>query len=203
MDSTLSPLRMASFGILLIALWLICLGILNAIWIPFGISTITKMGLTITYATILLIILWKMLPLAIGFILFQRHRQAVHLLTGTALAKNDEQDNWHNTPLLATLLVGLLGIFLAARGLRLFCDESLVIWLIMEIDNRQAGQFFTSERAVATTIGLGRFPLFIPIVYPFVLGFVFIIGARRIGNLIGRQIDKSLATPSGEKEDTP
>ena len=196
MDRPITPLRAASFGILLLALWLIVWGIWKTIELPFVFGAIPKMGLSVTYVTIVLIILWKMLPLGIGIFLFRQHWTVIHWFCGTAVSKDSEQDSWSNTSLPAILLTGLFGLFLAARGLQRFCDEWTILMQILAIDNPAMWQHGNWSLWFAST-----YPS--PILWtccPILFGLVFIIGARRIGNLVGRQIDKSLEHPSDEEE---
>ena len=199
MDRPVTPLRAASFGVLLLALWLIVLGLFRTIELPFVVPAILKMGLSVTYVTIVLVVLWKILPLGIGIVLFQQHRRVVRLFTGIAVPKEDEQDSWNNTALLATLLVGLLGLFLAVRGLGRFGGEGLFMWLIIEIDNPEV-QHLIDGMTHYRDINMGRLPRILPILYPLIIGLVCVLGARRIGNFIGHQIDKSLENPPDEKE---
>ena len=193
MEHPITPLKTASFGVLLIALWLIVLGI----WHTFGLFYTfpnLKHDMTVTYATAAFIVLWKMLPLGIGIILFRQHRAVVRLFSGIDVLKNGEHDTWNNTRLLAALLIGLFGLVIAGRGLDGFSGDHYVMWLILEIDNPHAGQYIE-----AMTLW-ERLPLFMPVYFPIVLGLIFVVCARRIGNLIGYQIDKSLEN-THEKEE--
>ena len=200
MNHPITPLRAALFGVLLVALWLILLGICNALQAPFVILSVRPMGLSVTFVTIFLIALWKILPLGIGIILFRQHRTVVHLFGGIAIPKEVEQDTWNSTPLLATLLIGLLGLLLVTDGLQRFCGEQSVMWLILAIDNPREMQYFPSGNiAITGSIFGGRLPQLMPILYPVALGLVFLLGARQIGNLIGRQIDKSFSISSEEE----
>jgi len=193
MNPPITPLRAASLGILLIALWLILLGVWHTFEIYFTISAVPTMGLTITFVTVALIVLWKTLPFFVGFFLFWQHRFFVNLFCGTTAAKNDERDSWNNTPLLAMLTIGLLGLFLFATGIGRFCGMYPFLYFILAVDN-----FSEAQWLIATTSDYNT--LFLPVFYPIVLGFVFIIGACGLGNLIGKQIDKSLESPTETEE---
>ena len=194
MDHSITPLKTASFGVLLIAIWLIVLGI----WHMFGLFyTFPNLwhDMTVTYATAAFIILCKMIPLIIGIVLVRQHRTVVRLLSGIAVLKNGEHNSWNNTRLLASLSIGLFGLIIAGRGLDSFSGDHYVLWLILEIDNPHAGQYIG-----AATLW-ERLPLFMPVYFPIVLGLIFVLGARRIGHLIGHQIDKSLENPSEEEKE--
>ena len=196
MNQTITPVKAASFGVLFVALWLIVLGIWNALELfPFTFRNLPRSAgdVTLTEATVALIILWKTLPLVVGLILFRQHRFIVRWFYGYTVPENNEPDCWHNTNLLAILLVGLLGLFLTARALDAFCAENQILLWILSIDNKMliAAYWDTSE-----------YPFwYLSIVYPFILGFVFVVGAGRIGRLIGRTIDKSLESSAEKEED--
>jgi hypothetical protein len=133
-----------------------------------------------------------MLPLVIGLILFRQHRSLVHWFYGY-VALEEERDSWHDTTVLATLLVGLLGLFLTARALNEFCDEFQMLLWILSIDNKNM---------IATFWDTSEYPFwYLPILYPLVLGVAFVVGARRIGNIIGCAIDKSLESSAEKEED--
>ena len=193
MNPLITPLQAASLGILLIALWLLLLGVWHTFEIYFTISVVPKMGLTITFATVAFTILWKTLPFFVGFFLFWQHRFFVNLFCGTTAAKNDERDSWNNTSLLTMLTIGLLGLFLFATGIGRFCGMHPFLYFILVIDNPIATQWLLATANDYNT-------LFLPVFYPIVLGFIFIIGACGFGNLIGNQIDKSLESPTETEE---
>jgi hypothetical protein len=191
MNQTITPRKAASLGVLLVAVWLIMLGIWKAvslIFVTFRELPGSDMGITHTYVTIFMIILWKMLPLILGLALFRQHRALVHWFYGYAELE-EERDSWHDTTVLATLLVGLLGLFLTARALGEFCNENQISMWILSIDNKEIADIWAS-------------PFWcLPILYPLILGIAFVVGANRIGKSIGRAIDKSLESPTESEED--
>jgi hypothetical protein len=193
MNQTITPQKAASLGILLVALWLILLGIWNALELivfTFREPPVSHVDVLTEVATFL-IVLWKMLPLVIGLVLFRQHRALTHWFYGHAVL--EERDSWHDTTVLATLLIGLLGLFLTARALNEFCDEFQILLWILSIDNKMM---------IATFWNTSEYPFwYLPILYPLVLGVAFVVGARQIGNLIGRAIDKSLDSPAEKEED--
>jgi hypothetical protein len=200
MDRPVTPLRATSFAILLVALWLIVLGIGHTLSLYFIFQSIPQYGLTMTYVTVFLIALWKMSPVLIGLALFRQHRHLVRLFRGAAITKYGEQNTWNNTPLLATLSIGLLGVYFLAQGVERFCAAHLVMFWIFTIDNPQAWHLISGHFAEYTTGG------FLSIIYSIVFGLVFVMGAGRFGNVIGNKIDKLLENPSEEsteEEGTP
>ncbi|MDR0328277.1 MAG: hypothetical protein LBI05_08290 [Planctomycetaceae bacterium] len=190
MDCPITPAKAATFGVLLIALWLIFLGIWNTCSLFFLFSTLPSMGLTVTYATIILLILWQALPLIIGIALFRQSRHLVRLFSNS-----EERDSWNDASLLAALCVGLIGLFLASRGVQDLCGAENIKFLILEIDNPKVRYMTQAETF------WGRLLLFLPIIYPIAAGLVFICGASRFGDLIGHQIDKSLENPADDNEE--
>jgi len=193
MNPAITPLKATSFGVLLIALWLIVLGIWHTFGLFYTFPSLPQYDMTVTYVTGFLIVLWQTLPLVIGIVLFRQHRTVIRLISGLAVAKNGEQDSWYNTPLLATLLVGLFGLFIAGCGLERFCHDHLIMWLILEIDNPHAGQHIG-----AITLW-ERLPLFVPTFFLIVLGLIFVVCARRIGIFIGYKIEQSLEETTEEE----
>ena len=195
MNSPITPLRAASLGVLLIALWLILLGIWHTLEIYVPISAASTMDVTVTFVTIALIILWKTLPLVVGVFLFWQHQFFVNLFCGTTAEKNDERDSWNNTPLLAMLTIGLLGLFFFATGIGRFGSSHVIFIYILSIDNPLSAQWLTATANDHSTLFLPA-----PVSYPLILGFIFVIGACGLGNLFGKQIDKSLESPTETEE---
>ena len=197
MNQSLTPRKAASLGVLIIALWLILLGIYNTpslVWeLLFLLRLSMDMGITVSYVTIFLTILWQMLPLIIGLILFRQHRFIVHWFYGDA-GLDDEQNDWHDTGLVATLVIGLLGLFLLSLALERLGSETLIRALILEINNRQMHEQWSST--------WGELSAFTSILYPLFFAFVFITGAGCIGKFIGNRINKSLEKPLQEEDDS-
>ncbi|MCL2743150.1 MAG: hypothetical protein FWE67_04795 [Planctomycetaceae bacterium] len=195
MNQTITPVKTASLGVLLIALWLIVQGVFNALGLIFLIWDLPNSfeGVTLTVTTVCLLVLWKTLPLTIGIVLFQQHRSIVRWFYDCVLPENEEPDGWHNSASPAILLVGLLGLFLISGALNAFCNEHLVMMRILEIDNKMPIPPHRYSDANPSW--------YTPIVYPLFLGLVFVIGAGRIGICIGKAIDKSLESPAEKEED--
>ena len=197
MNQSLTPQKAASLGVLIIALWLILLGIYNTPSLVWELLSLPKLGrdmdITVSYATIILIILWQMLPLVIGLVLFRQHRFLVHWFYGDA-GLDDERNSWHDTGLVATLVIGLLGLFLLSLALERLGSETLIRTLILEIDNPKISEMWSSMG--------GKLSAFTSILYPLFFAFVFIVGAGWIGKFIGQRIDKSLEKPLQEEDDS-
>jgi len=190
MSQTLTPQKATSLGVLLVALWLIMMGIWHSFDLVFFTFRELPGTIMLTGVTIFLTVLWKTLPLIIGLILFRQHRSLVRWFYGYAVLE-EERNSWHDTTLLATLIAGLLGLFLTARALEALCGEYQIILWILEIDNPNLSALYGSAIEYSTWSCLW-------ILYPLILGLAFVAGANRIGTLIGRAIDKSLASPSEE-----
>jgi len=196
MNRTISPLKAASLGIMLVGLWLIVLGVWNTLGLVYTFqyaSTLTSHEGT--SVTAILIVLWKTLPLWVGIALFRGQRALVHLFYGRAITEEDERNHWNDTQFLSTLVLGLLGVFLVARGLDLFCSEQRIMTLIVLNDDPTTRQSIIWESWYWETV--------IPVFFPIVLGMVFILGAGRIGNIMGSRIEKSLETPLEKEDDSP
>jgi hypothetical protein len=189
MNQTITPKNTTLFGILLVALWLIVMGIWHIFELVFFVFwTLPPIQVDVTFTVswvgIFCIILWKTLPLIIGLVLFRQHLSLVRWFYDY-VALEEERDSWDDTALLATFLAGLLGLFLFARALDAFCRENQILLWIIAVENKTVGISWNIHE-------------YLPILYPLILGFVFIVGAGRIGAIIGRAIDKSLAMPAKE-----
>jgi hypothetical protein len=190
MNQTITPKKATSFGILFVALWLIVMGIWHIFELIFSVFwTLPPIQVVVAFpvswvGALFLIVLWKTLPLVIGLVLFRQHRSLVRWFYGYG-ALEDERDSWDDTALLATFLAGLLGLFLFARALSVFCSENQIWVWILAVENKTIDVSWNIHE-------------YLPILYPLILGFVFIAGAGRIGAVIGRAIDKSLANPIEE-----
>ncbi len=189
MNRTISPLKAAALGIMLIGLWLIVQGGWNVL----GLIYTLQYASTLTFhkgasVTAILIVLWKTLPLWIGITLFRGQRALVHLFYGRSITEKDERNHWNDTQFLSTLVLGLLGLFLVARGLTLFCEEYRIMGLIVQIDDP------TIRRSIIWEMWPWEY--MVQTLFPVVLGMIFVLGAGRIGNIMGHRIEKSL-----EKED--
>ena len=197
MNQSLTPRKAASLGVLIIALWLILLGIYNMPSLVWELLFLTKLGrdmdLTVSYVTIILIILWQMLPLIIGLILFRQHQFLVHWFYGDARL-DEERNDWHDIGLVATLVLGLLGLFLLSLALERLGSETLIRTLILEVDNPKISVMWSSTGE--------KLSAFTSIFYPLLFAFVFIGGAGCIGKFIGKRIDKSLEKQLQEEDDS-
>ena len=199
MNRTISPLKAALLGIMLIGLWLIILGIWNALELLYTFRDIPT-NAKVTSVIAILIILWKTLPLWIGLVLFRNQRFLVHLFYGQAVTEEYERNHWNDMRFLSTLVLGLLGLFLFARGLDQFCEMYLIFRLIIEIDNPPLQG--TQRISVWEPMFWERLSEVMTTLYPVILGLVFALGAGRLGDFMGRQIEKSLEMPP-ETDDLP
>jgi len=194
MNQPLTPQKAASLGVLLIALWLILLGIYNTPSLVWEFLYLPQLDMTMTNVTFFLIVLWQMLPLIIGIILFRQHRLLVLWFYGYS-ALEEKQNSWHDTGLVATLATGLLGLFLLSLAAERLGAETLMRVLILEIDNPKM-------RVMLGWSSGERLSAFTAILYPLVFGTVFVGGAGQIGKFIGRKIDQSLEKPLQEEDDS-
>jgi len=195
MYQPLSPRKAASLGILLIAISLIVQAIYNVPRLVYEFQGLPKIDpdITLTYVPICLIILWYMSPLVIGLILFRQHRFLVRWFYGYAVL-DEKRSSWHDTGLVATLVIGLLGLFLLSLAVERFCNERMVLLLILEIDNPKWKAMWDNP-SLST-----RLAMFQETLYLFVFATVFIGGAGYFGKLIGRKIDQSLEKPLQEED---
>ena len=196
MSRTISPLKAASLGIMLVGLWLIVLGV----WKTLGLLYTFQDASTLTShkgtsVAVILIVLWKTLPLWVGIALFRGQRTLVHLFYGRAITEEDERNHWNDTQFLSTLVLGLLGVFLVARGLDQFCQEQRILSIIVQIDDP------TTRRSVIWD--LFYWEHVISILFPVILGVIFVLGAGRIGDIMGYRIEKSLEESLEREDDSP
>jgi len=195
MNQPLTPQKATSLGVLVIALWMIVLGIYNVPDLVGEFRLLSQLDVTVTYVPIVLIVLWKMLPLVIGIILFRNQRFLVHQFYSFSMPDDEERNSWHDTGLVATFVIGLLGLFLLSLAVERFCAERLILMLILEIDNPKMSVMLGRSSGE-------RLSAFAAILYPFVFGTVFVGGAGQIGKFIGRKIDQSLEKPLQEEDDS-
>ena len=191
---TITPQKAAMIGVLLVALWLIVLGIYNTLGLVFTFQRVPQLNTEVTTRIAFWTVLWQVLPLGIGIAIFRSHRLFIRYFYGYAVSEGEERNSWHDTGLLATLLIGLCGLFLLSLAINHFCDEQWILVLILEIDNPQMATMWH-------TTGWARLWEFTSILYPLFVGVIFVAGAGRIGNFIGRQIDQSLEKPLHDEQE--
>jgi len=195
MNQPLTPQKATSLGVLIIALSMIVFGIYNLPSLIGEFRLLPQLNVTVSTVSIVLIVLWKIFPFVIGIILFRKQRFLVHWFYSYVMPEDEERNSWHDTGLVATFLMGLLGLFLLSLAVERFCAERLILMLILEIDNPAMSTMWE-------TSCWERLSAFVTILYPFLFGVVFVGGAGQIGKFIGRKIDQSLETPLQEEDDS-
>jgi len=129
MNRTITPLKAASLGILLVGLWLIVLGVWQMLGLYYTFQdlrgTAGSLGreVVITNVAIVFTIVWKILPLGVGVALFRLQRAIIRLFFGHAVTEEDERNHWNDTRFLSTLVLGLLGLFLLASSMVAACFQ--------------------------------------------------------------------------------
>ena len=185
---------------MLVGLWLIVLGVSNAIGYYYIYRQYAISSGKVIEVSDVLIALWKTLPLWVGIALFRNQRFFVHLLYGQAITEENERNHWGDTRFLSTLVLGLLGLLFLASGLKQLCESGWILGLIVHIDTPYSSDYrkFTIWEKQYWDQWLHTIPIF----YPIILGTILVLGAGRLGDVMGLRIEKSLETPPENEEDS-
>lgn len=175
-------LKITALGIMLVALWLVLEGIWNALGLYATFSSC--MNAQISSIAVVLIVIWQILPLLVGTAMLKARPMILAWFCRAIEPEKRNQIDWNDSHTLSSFAFSLLGMVFLARGIARFCEEHLILWWIVGIDDSVYWRQYLDAS--------DRLSYFIPIVYPVFLGLALLAFAPSLGHLIGKRIDRSV-----------
>jgi len=179
-----------ALALLLIGLWLIWRGAWQLIGVYFYLASFHRMGLTTSMPMQAMIVGLHVLPTVAGLLLFHHHRLMVDWCCRSVAPEERDAITWDDVKTLSSLTAGLWGWLFLAVGIDRLPKNQTVIGWILSIDNPPIRvQAIHNNDAVYSSLISAM-----EVAYPLFIGVVLLLGAVKLGNLMGTCIERTLDT---------